>query len=138
MAGVKFPFNSFENLIDLNIGISNRLDENRAESFTILYCNLTGLSEAVIDSSIKQTLRDSDSYTHHEGHFFFIFPFTDKYGAITVRGMLEEFFDSDIEASEVSFPADGENARELIEEVQMQVSSRHASDLHFLDPMIKG
>ena len=110
MAGVKFPFHSFQNLIELNIGVSNRLDENRAESFTVLYCNFSEISQSVVDSSIEQFLRESDSYVHNEGHYFFIFPFTDKYGAMIVRGMFEEFFDAQIEASEVSFPADGETA----------------------------
>ena len=41
MAGVHFSFDNFEQLIDLNIGIADRLDENRAESFTILYCDFS-------------------------------------------------------------------------------------------------
>jgi len=33
MAGVYFGFDNFKQLLDLTIGLAQRLDENRAESF---------------------------------------------------------------------------------------------------------
>ena len=39
MAGVHFTFDNFKQLLDLSIGLVQRLDENRAESFTLLYCD---------------------------------------------------------------------------------------------------
>lgn len=134
MAGVHFSFDSFIPLIQLNIGMSDRIDENRAESFTILYCDFTGQSQEVITSSLEQVLRTSDAIVTHNGHYFFLLPYTDKYGAITVRNMFEEFFASDIPALEVSYPVDGENARQLLDEVQFNAAKSLDTDLNFLDP----
>lgn len=51
MAGIHFSFDNFKELLSLNMGISDRLDENRAESFTLLYCNFDGIATDVIDAS---------------------------------------------------------------------------------------
>ncbi len=139
MAGVHFPYKSFAPLIRLNIGMSDRLDENRSESFTILYCDFSKISKEVITESLEQVLRASDALVQHKGHYFFVLPYTDKYGAVTVKNMFEEFFDAYVPATEVSYPADGENAEELIEEIQAQALKGLKIDLEFLDPnKIKG
>ena len=134
MAGVHFSFDNFTSLIQLNIGMSDRIDENRAESFTILYCNFTDQPQEVITSSLEQVLRTSDAIVTHNGHYFFILPYTDKYGAVTVRNMFGEFFASDIPALEVSYPTDGESARELLDEIQFCAAKTLDTDLIFLDP----
>lgn len=85
MAGIHFTFNDFKQLLALNIGISDRLDENRAESFTLLYCDFSGISQEVVDSSLREILRTSDSIVNHESDYFFVLPYTDKYGAEIVK-----------------------------------------------------
>ena len=139
MAGVHFAFKDFAPLIRLNIGMSDRLDENRAESFTILYCDFTKYSKELIAACLEQILRSSDAIVRHKGHYFFVLPYTDKYGAVTVKNMFEEFFDSYVPGTEVSYPADGDTPEELIEEIQVQAFKGLKSDLEFLDPdKIKG
>ena len=91
MAGIHFSFDNFKQLMQLNIGISERLDENRAESFTLLYCDFSGISEEIVDASLLQILRTSDSIVNHEGDYFFVLPYTDKYGAEIVKTMFDEF-----------------------------------------------
>ena len=54
MAGIHFSFDNFEQLLRLNIGISDRLDENRAESFTLLYCDFSGIEEDIIKGLNKK------------------------------------------------------------------------------------
>lgn len=71
MAGIHFSFDNFEQLLALNMGISDRLDENRAESFTLLYCDFSTLSAEVVSASLEQILRTSDSIVNHEGDYFF-------------------------------------------------------------------
>jgi len=134
MAGVNFSFYDFPSLLSLNMGIAERLDANRKESFTMLYCDFSGLSKEVITQILEQTLRDSDSIVHYDEHYFFIFPYTDKYGAMIVKDMIEEFFDAEIPSSEVSYPIDGESPVELFETLQAQVYSLHGTHLDFLDP----
>lgn len=134
MAGVYFTFENFIALLELNIGMSTRLDENRAESFTVLYCDFTSQEQDIIRMSLEQTLRNSDAVLSHHGHYFFVLPYTDKYGATNVKNMFEEFFDGFIPAVEVSYPADGETPLELIEELQFQARQRLDTDLLFLDP----
>lgn len=133
MAGVQFAFEDFAPLIQLNIGMSDRLDENRAESFTILYCDFTSQQQEVITTSLEQVLRNSDAVVTHNGHYFFLLPYTDKYGAVTVKNMFEEFFDAYIPSSEVSYPADGETPLDLISELQFQAQKGLDTELVFLD-----
>jgi len=134
MAGVHFSFYDFHSLLLLNMGIAERLDENRKESFTLLYCDFSGLSKEVITQSLEQVLRNSDSIVHYDEHYFFVLPYTDKYGSMIVKEMFEEFFDTQIPSSEVSYPVDGESPGELFETLHAQVYSLHGTDLDFLDP----
>jgi hypothetical protein len=133
MAGIHFSFDNFEQLMRLNIGISDRLDENRAESFTLLYCNFAGIDEEIIRTSLESTLRTSDSIVNHEGDYFFVLPYTDKYGAEIVKTMFDDFFAKYLDAFLLSYPADGETPKALFENMQDSVSTFFKHDLHCLD-----
>ncbi len=133
MAGIKFAFKNIVPLIDLSIGLAKRVDENRAESLTILYCNFGDFSQNLIDASLGQILRTSDAILSYENHYFFILQYTDKYGATIVKDMFEEFFASYIESSMSSYPIDGDTALELIEDLQANISTKLSTDLLFLD-----
>lgn len=133
MAGVKFPFKDIVPLLNLSIGLAKRVDENRAESMTVLYCNFSDFPQELIMASLGQILRSSDAILSYENHYFFILQYTDKYGATMVKDMFEEFFATYIESWLTSYPIDGDNAYELIEDLQTNVSSKLSIDLLFLD-----
>lgn len=133
MAGVHFGFDNFKQLLDLTIGLAQRLDENRAESFTLLYCDFSGVKQTVIDSSLEQILRNSDAIVNDKTDYFFILPYTDKYGAGIVKNMFGEFFAIDLKAYMVSYPIDGENAETLTQELRDVMSLRYKNDLRCLD-----
>jgi len=133
MAGVHFSFDSFKELMQLNIGISDRLDQNRAESFTILYCDFSEIPTEIVDASLKQILRTSDSIVNSESDYFFVLPYTDKYGAEIVKKMFDEFFAKYLKAFLLSYPADGETAEELFSTMQDSTSLFLKNELHCLD-----
>jgi len=133
MAGVHFSFENFKQLMELNIGISDRLDENRAESFTLLYCDFTGIDEEIVQSSLEVSLRTSDSIVNYGSDYFFVLPYTDKYGAETVKKMFDEFFARYLNAFLLSYPADGETPKEILENMQDSVATFFKKDLHCLD-----
>ncbi len=133
MAGVHFSFDNFKNLVDLNIGISDRLDENRAESFTLLYCDFSGIEQSVVDASLLEILRSSDSIANSEGDYFFVLPYTDKYGAEIVKKMFDEFFAKYLDAFLLSYPVDGETSKALLENMEDSVSTFFKKELHCLD-----
>lgn len=137
MAGVHFQFDDFKQLLSLNIGISDRLDENRAESFTLLYCDFSVVSKEIIASSLEQILRTSDSIVNHETDYFFVLPYTDKYGAEIVKKMFDEFFGVFLNSFLLSYPADGETPEEILGEMQDSVSTFWKKDLHCLDRFAK-
>ena len=137
MAGVHFGFDNFKQLLDLNIGIADRLDENRAESFTILYCDFSTVKENIITSSLQQVLRTSDSIVNSGGDYFFVLPYTDKYGADIVKNMFVEFFAKDLDSYMVSYPRDGEKTEILVEELADIVSATYKNDLNCLNSIIK-
>lgn len=118
MAGVHFSFDNFEQLIALNIGIADRLDENRAERFTVLYCDFSGLDPRVVAESLAGVLRTSDSVVNYGPDYYLVLPYTDQYGAVSVRDILEEFFDRTLPSTMVSYPADGDTAKALMKTIQ--------------------
>ena len=133
MAGVNFPFKNILPLLTLSIGLAQRVDENRAESMTVLYCNFADFPLDVISASLEHVLRSSDAILTYENHYFFILQYTDKYGATIVKDMFEEFFASYIESCMVSYPIDGDDAYGLLEELQANISKTFSTDLLFLD-----
>ena len=137
MAGIHFSFTDFRQLLALNMGIADRLDENRAESFTILYCNLEGIEQEAIDNSLKDILRTSDSIVNYEKNYFFVLPYTDKYGAEIVKKMFDEAFAKYLNSFMLSYPADGENPEDLLGNLQDSVSVFYKDDLHCLDKFAK-
>ncbi|MFA5454502.1 MAG: hypothetical protein WC272_04180 [Sulfurimonas sp.] len=133
MAGIHFGFDNFRQLLDLTIGLAERLDENRAESFTLLYCNFSAFNQSVIDSSLEQILRNSDAIVNSNSDYFFVLPHTDKYGAQIVKNMFVEFFAKDLNSFMVSYPIDGERSEVLISELRDIVSATYKNDLRCLD-----
>ena len=137
MAGIHFTFDNFKELMHLNIGISDRLDENRAESFTLLYCDFSGISLEVIDASLAEILRASDSIVNEGSDYFFVLPYTDKYGTDIVKTMFDEFFAKYLNSFMLSYPADGETPEEIFSNMQDSVSTFLKKDLHCLDRFAK-
>lgn len=133
MAGIHFSFENFKQLMELNIGISDRLDENRAESFTLLYCDFNGISPEVVDASLTDILRTSDSIVNDGTDYFFVLPYTDKYGAEIVKKMFDDFFAKYLNSFLLSYPADGETPEDIFGAMQDSVSTFYKQDLHCLD-----
>ena len=133
MAGIHFQFEDFKQLLRLNIGIADRLDENRAESFTVLYCDFSELDDEVIANSLKEILRTSDTIANHEKDYFFVLPYTDKYGADIVKKLFDNYFKKFLNAFLISYPVDGEDADEVIEFLQNSVKIFCKKDLDYLD-----
>ena len=122
MAGIHFSFIDFKQLLALNIGIAERLDENRAESFTLLYCSLAGIEQDIIDNALQNVLRTSDSIVNHGSDYFFVLPYTDKYGAEIVKKMFDEAFVRFLPSFLVSYPVDGEKPEDLLWTLQDSTS----------------
>ena len=137
MAGVHFTFNNFKALLDLNIGISQRLDENRAESFTLLYCDFSAITTESVSTSLANALRSSDSIVNYDTDYYFVLPYTDKYGAEVVKQIFEDIFEKQIPSFMISYPVDGENSKELIEMLQDSISTFLKKDLDYLDRFIE-
>lgn len=133
MAGIHFTFDNFKQLMHLNMGISDRLDENRAESFTLLYCSFVDIDSDVISNSLEEILRTSDSIVNNGNDYFFVLPYTDKYGADIVKKMFDEFFAKHLESFLLSYPADGETPEAIMGTMQDSVSTFLKRDLHCLD-----
>jgi hypothetical protein len=136
MTGVHFLYEDFEQLLRLHIGMSDRLDENRAESFTILHCNFAAIDAQIIENSLQQVLRGSDSIINFEKEYFFVLPYTDKYGASIVNKMFEDFFAQTLEHTMVSYPIDGDTPKALLAELQDTTSLKYKNDLAFLDTIV--
>lgn len=137
MAGVHFLFEDFEPLLRLNMGIADRLDENRAESFTLLYCDFSSISLEIINNGLEQVFRGSDSIISRDKDYYFVLPYTDKFGAAKVKEMFDEFFAMKIDSASVSYPCDGESPATLLRELEYQASKANQNDFGYLDSLLK-
>jgi len=135
MAGVHFSYFNFPSLLKLNMGIADRLDENRAESFTVLFCDFSDFDPQVIKESLQSVLRDSDSIVHYKQFYFFVLPYTDKYGAQVVNNMLHDFFAGEYNSTTVSYPADGDTPKELIRELEFNLFQEFKLELDCFEGM---
>ena len=135
MPGIHFQFEDFKQLIRLNIGIADRLDENRAENFTVLYCDLNGVEDKQVTKALENILRTSDTIANNNTDYFFVLQYTDKYGAEIVKKLFDKFFDKSLNSFLISYPADGEDADELIEVLQNSVKHFCKKDLSYLDSL---
>jgi hypothetical protein len=134
MAGVHFSFYDFPSLLKLNMGIADRLDESRAECFTVLFCDYTKYSDATLQESLKIVTRDSDSIVHFDKYYFFVFPYTDKYGTSIVKDKLVDVLDNkELKTLAISYPIDGETPKELLAELQFQLFQKYSVDLECFD-----
>ncbi len=131
--GVHFSFYNFTGLIDLQMGIVERLNDSRREAFTILYCDFSNLDKEQIETSVEQVVRSSDAYVHNDGNYFFLLYQTDIYGAQVVAGMLEEFFATKIKHDIVAFPKNADTSQELFDALQASVKKKLDIDLMCLD-----
>lgn len=132
MAGVMFSFYNFSALVELNIGIANRLDENRSESFSIMFCDFSGLSSELVEANLSALFRTSDAIVHFDHYYFFVMPYTDRYGTGMVKKMVEELFGDSIPSAVVCYPANGENSLELFEALHAEAKKAHRIDLDCL------
>lgn len=135
MAGIHFQFEDFKQLLRLNIGIADRLDENRAESFTVLYCDFNDLHDKKVTEALENILRTSDTIANHKTDYFFVLPYTDKYGADIVKKLFDKYFNKYLNSFLLSYPADGESADELTEVLQNSVKRFCKKDLSYLDSL---
>ncbi|MCX6073063.1 MAG: hypothetical protein NTY39_01950 [Campylobacterales bacterium] len=132
MAGVAFSFDNFKPLVDLNIGIAKRLDENRSESFTLLFCDFSGIDISLINTNLPTLLRTSDSIVHCEEYYFFVMPYTDRYGCAIVKRMIENIFTAPIPTATVCYPVNGENTTELFDSLHLETKKIHGINLECL------
>lgn len=132
MGGVMFSFYNFSALVDLNIGIANRLDENRSESFSVMFCDFSGFSAELVEANLSTLFRTSDAMVHFDHYYFFVMPYTDRYGTGMVKRMIEELFSASIPSAAVCYPADGENPLELFEALHAEAKKTHRIDLDCL------
>ncbi len=135
MAGIHFQFEDFKQLLRLNIGIADRLDENRAESFTVLYCDFSSIDDKKIQEVLKEILRTSDTIANHGKDYFFVLPYTDKYGANIVKKLLDDSYEKFLNSFLISYPSDGEDAQEIIDVLQNSVKLFCKKDLDYLDTL---
>lgn len=132
MAGVTFSYDNFKALIDLNIGMASRLDENRSESFTILFCDFLGMEADLINSNLSGLLRSSDSIVSYGGYYFFVMPYTDRHGTGIVKRVFDEVFATMIRSCAVCYPVNGENSRELFDALYTEAKKTHHISLDCL------
>ena len=109
------------------------MSKNASTNLFAVFCDFSDISSEVVDSSLGEILRTSDSIVNNEGDYFFVLPYTDKYGAEIVKKMFDEFFAKFLNSFVLSYPADGESPQEILGSMQDSVSTFYKKDLHCLD-----
>ena len=98
-----------------------------------MYCDFSELEEEVISKSLSKILRTSDTIANHNGDYFFVLPYTDKYGAEIVKNLFDNSFEKFLNSFLISYPVDGESADEITAVLQNSVKHFCKKDLDYLD-----
>ncbi|WP_300366907.1 hypothetical protein [Hydrogenimonas sp.] len=103
-------------LVEYHITFINRLsNEGYEKLFSILLIPLSGENEERIRELVLPLLRESDRLFYIEGKLIALLPGTDWNGALKVNETITEALGIEpLEECIVEYPADGENAFELI------------------------
>ncbi len=132
MAGVMFSFYDFSALVELNIGLADRLNENRSESFAVMFYDFSQVIPETVEPTLSTLLRTSDSLVHFDHSYFVVMPYTDRYGTGVVKNMVDASFGTNVPAVAVCYPADGESALELLEALHAKAKKQFGIDLDCL------
>lgn len=132
MAGVMFAFYDFTALVELNIGLADRLNENRSESFAVMLFDFSEVIPESVEPTLGTLLRTSDSLVHYDHHYFVVMPYTDRYGTGIVKKMVNERFATAVPSAAVCYPADGETPLELLEKLHEAAKNELGIDLDCL------
>ena len=112
--------------------IADRLDENRSESFAIMFCDFSAFANETVEETLTALLRTSDSILHYNHYFFVVMPYTDSFGAKIVARNIEASFARPVPSIAICYPSGGETPGELLESLHAEAKKTLGIDLDCL------
>lgn len=114
MAGLHFPYTTFETLIKHHAGILERYDRQNESKFSIMMFPLKDHEQEKLTKALEEVLRESDAVTVHDGYYYLVLPQTDMPGALRVKNVFVEQLGKSINEVIVTYRDDGINADEIV------------------------
>lgn len=118
MAGLHFPYTTFETLVRHHAGILARYDRQNENKFSVMMFPLKDHDQDRLTKALEEVLRESDAVTVHEGYYYLVLPQTDMPGALRVKNVFVEQLGKSIDEVIVTYRDDGNSAGEMIDKLK--------------------
>lgn len=128
MAAKRFLSDDFLSIIDLEISIIERYNENA--KLSLIYFRLPDRQE--YDEIFERILRQTDAFIQEEEHFIAILYHTDTSGAAELLAGVQNFLDEKPLDMIVTYPKDGHNAKDLLSKLNEDIHEYYGLSLKCL------
>jgi hypothetical protein len=114
MAANQFNFSDFPSTLERELGRIKRYNFNSLEQLSLMYMHFSVSDIPIVLSILPENLRSSDAIYQKGSHFFLLLPNTHREGALHIVNVIGELLENDFKHVVVSFPEDGESAKDLL------------------------
>jgi len=118
-----------KSIIDHQIAMINRFDQNSIEEFSLLFIKLDHIMELEIKKMVQIIFRDSDLIFEYENNYIILLPKTNWNNSIKILQGLQEFLSQNYKESIITFPDDGKSTNELLNRFKNLVKKNYNIDL---------
>jgi len=118
-----------KSIIDHQIAMINRFDQNSIEEFSLLFIKLDHIMELEIKKMVQIIFRDSDLIFEYENNYIILLPKTNWNNSIKILQGLQEFLSQNYKESIITFPDDGKSTDELLNRFKNLVKKNYNIDL---------
>lgn len=114
MSSVVFDKQNIESLVSYHIALLKRFDTTEDDEFSVIYFNLGNKKDRELATVFQKILRKTDALFQEKDDVVVMLPGTDWNGATELLSGIQEFLGQSLMDNVVTYPDDGNNAKDLL------------------------
>lgn len=114
MSSVVFDKQNIESLVSYHIALLKRFDTTEDDEFSVVYFHLGNKKDEELASVFQKILRKTDALFQENDDVVVMLPGTDWNGATELLSGIQEFLGQPLMDNVVTYPDDGNNAKDLL------------------------
>lgn len=114
MSSVVFDKQNIESLVSHHIALLKRFDTTEDDEFSVIYFNLGKKKDEELSTVFQKILRKTDALFQEGDDVTVMLPGTDWNGATELLSGIQEFLSQPLLDNVVTYPDDGDNAKDLL------------------------